>query len=84
MLRTSKFLPFVTGGLAMPAAQNLTAVMMEVAYQHHRIAACHINCQVAPAAFGDAVLETRWNGLGSTAPLPHKFVVIEHLDGLDD
>lgn len=79
------FLSLITGSFAMPAAENPTVAMMDVAYRHHGIDARYINCEVAPEKLGDAVRGARamgWRGFNCS--LPHKVAVIEHLDGLGD
>jgi shikimate dehydrogenase len=79
------FLSTLTGSFAMPAAENPTVAMMEAAYRHHGIDARYLNCEVAPAALGDAVRGARAMGwVGFNCSLPHKVAVIEHLDGVAD
>jgi shikimate dehydrogenase len=79
------FLSILTGSFAMPAAENPTVAMVEAAYQHHGIDARDINCEVAPAALGDAVRGARAMGwAGFNCSIPHKVSVIEHLDSLGE
>jgi shikimate dehydrogenase len=79
------FLSTLTGSFAMPAAENPTVAMVEAAYRHHGLAARYLNCEVAPAALGDAVRGARAMGwAGFNCSIPHKVAVIEHLDGLAD
>jgi shikimate dehydrogenase len=79
------FLSALTGSFSTPAAENPTVAMIEAAYRHHGIEARYINCEVAPAALGDAVRGARAMGwLGFNCSIPHKVAVIEHLDGLGD
>lgn len=79
------FLSVLTGSFATPAAENPTVVMVEAAYRHHGIDARYTNCDVAPAALGDAVRGARAMGwVGFNCSIPHKVAVIEHLDGLAD
>ena len=79
------FLSALTGSFSMPAAENPTVAMVEAAYRHHGIEARYINCEVAPAALGDAVRGARAMGwLGFNCSIPHKVAVVEHLDGLGD
>jgi len=81
----ASFLSLLTGSFATPAAENPTVVMVEAAYRHHGIDARYINCDVAPAALGDAVRGARAMGwAGFNCSIPHKVAVIEHLDGLAD
>ena len=81
----TSFLSALTGSFASPAAENPTVVMIEAAYRHHGLDARYINCDVAPAALGDAVRGARAMGwAGFNCSLPHKVAVIEHLDGLAD
>src|SRR5687767_4412087 len=69
----------------MPAAENPTVAMIEAAYRHHGLDARYLNCEVAPAALGDAVRGARAMGwAGFNCSIPHKVAVIEHLDGLGD
>jgi shikimate dehydrogenase len=59
--------------------------MIEAAYRHHGVDARYLNCDVAPAALGDAVRGARAMGwAGFNCSIPHKVAVIEHLDGLGD
>src|ERR671925_287541 len=59
--------------------------MVEAAYRHHGIDARYLNCDVAPAALGDAVRGARAMGwLGFNCSIPHKVAVVEHLDGLGE
>jgi shikimate dehydrogenase len=77
------FLSVLTGSFATPAAENPTVAMIEAAYRHHGLDARYINCDVAPAALGDAVRGAQAMGwVGFNCSLPHKVAVIEHLDGL--
>jgi shikimate dehydrogenase len=79
------FLSTLTGCFAMPAAENPTVAMVEAAYRHHGLDARYLNCEVPPAALGDAVRGARAMGwVGFNCSLPHKVAVIEHLDGLAD
>jgi shikimate dehydrogenase len=79
------FLSALTGSFSTPAAENPTVAMIEAAYRHHGIEARYINCEVAPAALGDAVRGARaMRWLGFNCSIPHKVAVIEHLDGLGD
>jgi shikimate dehydrogenase len=85
MPESLNFLSTLTGCFAMPAAENPTVAMMEAAYRHHGIDARYLNCEVAPAALGDAVRGARaMSWVGFNCSLPHKVAVIEHLDGLAD
>jgi shikimate dehydrogenase len=80
-----QFLSTLTGSFAMPAAENPTVAMVEAAYRHHGIDARYLNCEVSPAALGDAVRGARAMGwVGFNCSLPHKVAVVEHLDGLAD
>jgi shikimate dehydrogenase len=77
------FLSVLTGCFATPVAENPTVAMVEAAYRHHGLDARYINCEVAPAALGDAVRGARAMGwVGFNCSIPHKVAVIEHLDGL--
>jgi shikimate dehydrogenase len=77
------FLSALTGSFAMPAAENPTVAMIEAAYRHHGVDARYLNCEVAPAALGDAVRGARAMGwVGFNCSIPHKVAVVEHLDGL--
>src|SRR3954467_11442843 len=77
------FLSLLTGSFATPAAENPTVAMVEAAYRHHGIDARYVNCDVAPAALGDAARGARAMGwAGFNCSLPHKVAVVEHLDEL--
>jgi shikimate dehydrogenase len=77
------FLSLLTGSFATPAAENPTVAMVEAAYRHHGLDARYINCDVGPAALGDAVRGARAMGwAGFNCSLPHKVTVVEHLDEL--
>jgi shikimate dehydrogenase len=79
------FLSVLTGSFAMPAAENPTVAMVEAAYRHHGLDARYLNCEVEPAALGDAVRGARAMGwVGFNCSIPHKVAVIEHLDALAD
>jgi shikimate dehydrogenase len=79
------FLSRLTGSFASPAAENPTVAMIEAAYRHHDLDARYINCDVAPAALGDAVRGAVAMGwIGFNCSIPHKVAVVEHLDGLAD
>jgi shikimate dehydrogenase len=80
-----RFLSTLTGSFAMPAGENPTVAMVEAAYRHHGIDARYLNCEVEPAALGDAVRGARAMGwAGFHCSIPHKVAVVEHLDGLAD
>jgi shikimate dehydrogenase len=82
---TANFLSTLTGSFAMPAAENPTVAMVEVAYRHHGLDARYLNCEVAPEALGDAVRGAKAMGwVGFNCSIPHKVAVIEHLDGLGE
>ena len=59
--------------------------MIESAFRHHGMNARYINCEVQPAALGDAARGARamgWRGFNCS--IPHKVAIIAHLDGLGD
>jgi shikimate dehydrogenase len=67
----------------VPAAENPTVAMIEAAFRHHGMDARYINCEVEPAALGDAARGARamgWRGFNCS--IPHKVAIIQHLDGL--
>ena len=77
------FLSALVGSFATPAAENPTVAMIEAAFQHHGMDARYINCEVEPAALGDAARGARamgWRGFNCS--IPHKMAIIQHLDGL--
>jgi shikimate dehydrogenase len=77
------FLSALTGSFATPAAENPTVAMVEAAYRHHGIDARYVNCEVAPAALGDAVRGARAMGwLGFNCSIPHKVAVMDLLDAV--
>lgn len=83
MREAPNFLSMLTGSFASPAAENPTVAMMEAAYRHHGVDARYINCEVAPAALGDAVRGARAMGwAGFNCSIPHKVAVLAHLDGM--
>jgi shikimate dehydrogenase len=77
------FLSALVGSFATPAAENPTVAMIEAAFAHHAMDARYINCEVEPAALGDAARGARamgWRGFNCS--IPHKVAIIQHLDGL--
>ena len=77
------FLAELVGCFATPVAENPTVAMMEAAFRHHLMNARYINCEVQPAALGDAARGARamgWRGFNCS--IPHKVAIIEHLDSL--
>ncbi len=79
------FLSVLTGSFSTPAAENPTVAMVEAAYRHHGVDARYVNCEVEPAALGDAVRGARAMGwVGFNCSIPHKVAVIQHLDALAD
>jgi shikimate dehydrogenase len=79
------FLSALVGSFATPAAENPTVAMIEAAFAHHGMNARYINCEVEPAALGDAARGARamgWRGFNCS--IPHKVAIIQHLDGLGD
>jgi len=79
------FLSQLTGSFALQAAGNPTVAMIEAAYRHHGLDWRYVNCEVPPAALGDAVRGARAMGwAGFNCSLPHKVAVIGHLDGLGE
>ena len=56
------FISALTGSFSTPAAENPTVAMIEAAYRHHGIDARYLNCEVQPAALGDAVRGARAMG----------------------
>ena len=85
MPEPASFLSILTGSFSTPAGDNPTVAMVEAAYRHHRLNARYVNCEVEPAALGDAVRGAHAMGwVGFNCSIPHKVAVIEHLDGLAD
>ena len=85
MPQPHNFLSALVGSFATPAAENPTVAMIEAAFRHHGIDARYINCEVAPAALGDAARGARamgWRGFNCS--IPHKVAIIAHLDGLGE
>ena len=79
------YLSLLTGSFSEGAADNPTVAMIESAYRHHGIDARYVNCEVTPAALGDAVRGARAMGwAGFNCSIPHKVTVVEHLDGLGE
>jgi shikimate dehydrogenase len=85
MSEPQNFLSALVGSFATPAAENPTVAMIEAAFRHHGLDARYINCEVEPAALGDAARGARamgWRGFNCS--IPHKVAIIAHLDGLGD
>jgi shikimate dehydrogenase len=83
MTEKRSFVSLITGSFSTPAAENPTVAMVEAAYQHHRINARYLNCDVPSDALGDAVRGARAMGwVGFNCSMPHKVAVIKYLDGL--
>jgi shikimate dehydrogenase len=79
------FLAELVGCFATPVAENPTVAMIESAFRHHGMNARYINCEVQPAALGEAARGARamgWRGFNCS--IPHKVAIIAHLDGLGD
>ncbi|MDE1176392.1 MAG: shikimate dehydrogenase [Edaphobacter sp.] len=77
------FLPRLTGSLSTPARQNPTVAMIEAAYQHHKLHARYINCEVSAAELADAVRGVQALGwIGFNCSIPHKQAIIPLLSGL--
>jgi len=79
------FLAELVGCFATPIAENPTVAMIESAFRHHGMNARYINCEVQPAALGEAARGARamgWRGFNCS--IPHKVAIIAHLDGLGD
>jgi hypothetical protein len=77
------FLAELVGCFATPIAENPTVAMIESAFRHHGMNARYINCEVQPAALGEAARGASamgWRGFNCS--LPHKVAIIQHLDGL--
>jgi shikimate dehydrogenase len=85
MPKAHNFLSKLVGSFATPAAENPTVAMIEAAFVRHGLDARYINCQVAPADFGDAVRGAKAMGwLGFNCSIPHKVAVIQHLESLGE
>jgi shikimate dehydrogenase len=83
MTEKRTFVSLITGSFSTPAAENPTVAMVEAAYQHHRVDARYLNCDVPSDALGDAVRGARAMGwVGFNCSMPHKVAVIKYLDGL--
>ena len=85
MATPHNFLAELVGCFATPVAENPTVAMIESAFRHHGMNARYINCEVQPAALGDAARGARamgWRGFNCS--IPHKVAIIAHLDGLGD
>ena len=85
MATPHNFLAELVGCFATPAAENPTVAMIESAFRHRGMNARYINCEVQPAALGDAARGARamgWRGFNCS--IPHKVAIIAHLDGLGD
>ena len=79
------FLHELTGSMSQGAAGNPTVAMIEAAFAHHGLHWRYINMEVTPEDLGAAVRGARAMGLrGFNCSLPHKVMVIAHLDGLGE
>ena len=78
------FLSALVGSFATPAAENPTVAMIEAAFRHHGMDARYINCEVEPAALGDAARGARAMGWRGVQLLESriKWRSSQHLDGL--
>jgi shikimate dehydrogenase len=72
-MKAINFLSKLTGSFAMPAAENPTVAMIEVAYRHHNLDWRYINCEVPPEKLGAAVRAAAAMGwMGFNCSIPHK------------
>ena len=80
-----KFLHELTGSMSQGAAGNPTVAMIEAAFAHHGLHWRYVNMEVAPENLGAAVSGAKAMGFrGFNCSLPHKVMVIPHLDGLGE
>ena len=80
-----KFLHELVGSMSQGAAGNPTVAMIEAAFAHHRLHWRYVNMEVAPEDLGAAVRGAKaMRFRGFNCSLPHKVVVIPHLDGLGE
>lgn len=85
MIKTTDFLPQITGSFAQPAAENPTVAMVEAAYQHHGLHFRYFNCEVSPKNLEAAVKGAKAMGwTGFNCSIPHKVSIIKYLDGLGE
>ncbi len=83
MTNTRNFKAEITALFGFPVAENPTQVMVEAAYQHHRLDFRYVTLEVMPERLADAVRGARAMGFrGFHCTLPHKVAVIEHLDAV--
>src|ERR1041385_6499814 len=81
----SSFLHELVGSMSQGAAGNPTVALIEAAFPHHGLPWRYVNMEVTPEALGDAVRGARAMGFrGFNCSLPHKVMVIPHLDGLGE
>lgn len=73
----------LVAAFGQPIAENPTQVMIEAAFRHHGLEWRYLTIEVAPAGLEAAVEGARAMGFrGFNCTIPHKVVVVEHLDGL--
>jgi len=81
----SGFKSELTGSFSTPCNDNPTVVMIEAAYRHLGLDWRYINAEVQPDGLAAAIAGARamdWRGFNLS--MPHKVVVIQHLDGLGE
>jgi shikimate dehydrogenase len=85
MTKVLNFKQELTACFGQPVAENPTQAMVEAAYRHHGLAWRYLTIEVAPAWLEDAVRGARAMGFaGFNCTIPHKFAVIQYLDGLGE
>jgi len=85
MTKELNFKQELTACFGKPVAENPTQAMVEAAYIHHNLAWRYLTVEVDPADLADAVRGARAMGFrGFNCTIPHKFAVIQHLDGLGE
>ena len=85
MVEELNFKQDLVAAFGKPIAENPTQAMIEAAFQHHGLNWRYLTIEVEPEGLGDAVRGARAMGFaGFNCTIPHKFAVIEHLDGLGE
>ena len=84
-MSAGNFLHELVGSMSQGAAGNPTVAMIEAAFAHHGLHWRYVNMEVAPDDLGAAVRGAKAMGFrGFNCSLPHKVIVIPHLDGLGE
>jgi shikimate dehydrogenase len=85
MAKQLNFKQELTSLFGKPVAENPTQVMIEAAYDYHKLDWRYLTIEVDSADLGDAVRGMRaMNFRGGNCTIPHKVAVIQYLDRLGE